>query len=219
MNEGRRMHDTRLHVLEAIKAQRQATVASLADTLGISPISIRHHLSSLEAEGLIQIEIERQGVGRPRHLYSLTEQALRYFPNKYHVLLERLLDEMKATLPAVEVERLIDGLAANVAANYGPLTPSGSLEERLNHLITVLGAEGFMAEVQHIGTKTVLTELNCPYLYVGQRHPEICRIDHTLIRSVLGVGVEQTACVLHGDHACTFTVNDSVNEELPVKAG
>ncbi len=53
------MHDTRLHVLEAIKSQRQATVASLAETLGISPISVRHHLSSLEAEGLIQIEIER----------------------------------------------------------------------------------------------------------------------------------------------------------------
>src|SRR5258708_7747838 len=214
-NEGNWMHDTRLHVLEAIKSQRQATVASLAETLGISPISVRHHLSSLEAEGLIQIEIDRQGVGRPRHLYSLTEQALRYFPNKYHILLERLLDEMKATLPAAEVERLIDGLAANVAARYGPLTPPGTLEDRLSHLITVLGAEGFMAEVQHIGNETVLTELNCPYLNGGQRPPKICPLHHRLTRPFLGVGEQKPACVLHGDHACTFTEN----EKPPVSAG
>ena len=202
------MHDTRLQVLETIKSQRQATVASLAEALELSPISIRHHLTSLQAEGLIQIEIARQGVGRPHHIYSLTEAAQRYFPNKYHVLAERLLSELKATLPPDQVARIIDGLAANAAARYGSMPLHGSLEKRLRHLVEILGEEGFKAAFQRVDNKTVLTELNCPYIYVGQRHPEVCRIDHALIESVLGVDVEHTSCVLHGDRACTFSVED-----------
>jgi predicted ArsR family transcriptional regulator len=63
-----------------------------------------------------------------------------------------------------------------------------------------------MAAVQRADNGMVLAELNCPYIYVGQRHPEVCRIDHTIIRAVLGMDVQQTSCVLQGDHACTFSV-------------
>ncbi len=203
------MNDTRWTVLEAIKAQGQATVVSLAEALGVTSISIRHHLNSLQGEGLIKVEIDRQGVGRPRHLYSLTEAAQRYFPNKYHVLVERLLDELKATLPPDQIGAIIDKMATNVAAQYAGSTIQGTLEDRLRHLISVLGAEGFMAAVQRIDNQTMLTELNCPYMYVGQRHPEVCRIDHTLIRSVLGVDVEQKSCVLNGDRSCTFSVQEN----------
>jgi len=206
------MNDTRWTVLEAIKAQGQATVASLAETLGVTAISIRHHLNSLQGEGLVKVEIERQGVGRPRHLYSLTEAAQRYFPNKYHILVERLLDELKATLPADQIGAIIDKMAANVAAQYAGSPATGTMEERLQQLVSVLGAEGFMAAVQRVDNHTVLTELNCPYMYVGQRHPEVCRIDHTLIQSVLGVDVEQKSCVLNGDRSCTFSVQETVSK-------
>jgi DeoR family transcriptional regulator, suf operon transcriptional repressor len=209
------MHDTRLAVLGVIKSQRQATVQSLADTLGVTPISIRHHLNSLLGEGLIKIEVERKSVGRPRHLYSLTEAAQRYFPNKYHVLVGRLLDEMKATLLPEQLETIINNMAANVAAQYGKPQQGQTLEQRLEHLVEILGAEGFMAAVQRADNGTVLAELNCPYIYIGHRHPEVCRIDHSIIQSVLGVDVQQTACVLNGDHSCTFKVKD----DSGVKAG
>jgi DeoR family transcriptional regulator, suf operon transcriptional repressor len=213
------MHDTRLAVLETIKSQRNATVASLAEALGVTGISIRHHLNSLLGEGLIKIEVERKSVGRPRHIYSLTEEAQRYFPNKYHVLVGRLLDEMKASLSPAQIETIIDNIAAHVAAQYGKPDQGESLEQRFQHLIEVLGAEGFMAAVQRVDNKTVLTELNCPYIYIGQRHPEVCRIDHTIIQSVLGVDVQQTSCVLNGDRSCTFKVKDELKGDSTVTAG
>ncbi len=202
------MHDTRWAVLELIKAQGQASVASLAEALDVSPITIRHHLGTLQGEGLIKVEAERLHVGRPKHLYSVTEAAQRYFPNKYHVLVDRLLDELKSKLPPSQVEAIIDGMAASVAARYNTQRVDGTIEERLQHLVEVLGEEGFMAAVSRVDGNTVLTELNCPYLYVGQRHPEVCRIDQTLIRQVLGADVEQTSCVLNGDASCVFSVKD-----------
>lgn len=203
------MHDTRWAVLELIKTQGQATVASLSEALNVSPITIRHHLANLQGEGLIKVEAERLHVGRPKHLYSLTEAAQRYFPNKYHVLVDRLLDELKSSLPPAQVEAIIDGMAAGVAARYNIARVDGSLEQRMRHLVEVLGEEGFMAEIKRVDGATVLTEVNCPYLYVSQRHPEVCRIDQMLIRQVLGAEVEQTSCVLHGDSSCVFSMKDS----------
>ncbi len=174
----------------------------------MTAISIRHHLNSLLGEGLIKVEVERKSVGRPRHIYTLTQQAQRYFPNNYHVLVGRLLDEMKVTCSPEQIETIINNIAANVTAQYGKPQQGETLEQRLQHLVEILGAEGFMAAIQRIDNGTVLAELNCPYIYIGQRHPEVCKIDHTIMRSVLGVDVQQTACVLNGDRSCTFKVED-----------
>ncbi len=203
------MQDTRLAVLEQIRAHNPATVASLATALGVSLITIRHHLANLMAEGLVAVHAERDGVGRPKHIYNVTEAAHRYFPNKYHALVTGLLDELKAQLPPAQVEAIIDGMAATVAAKYNTSRNDGTLEERLAHLIAILGEEGFMAEVQRVNGALVLTETNCPYLLVGQRHREVCRIDRALMQNVLGREVEQTSCVLNGDACCTFSIKDA----------
>jgi predicted ArsR family transcriptional regulator len=200
------MNDTRRAVLEHLRARGSATISDLAQALKISPISIRHHLSGLQAEGAARVELLRQQVGRPRHVYSLTERAQQYFPQQYHVLVSRLLDEMKASLPAEQIDAIITRMAANVAARYGGQSTAGTLETRLQRLVEALGAEGFMAEVKQVGDNLVLTATACPYTVIGQRHPEVCQIDQQLIRTMLGADVEQTSCVLHGDRMCTFSV-------------
>jgi DeoR family transcriptional regulator, suf operon transcriptional repressor len=65
------MTGTRDLVLRTLLTQPRRTVNELADKVGISPISIRHHIANLEAEGLISSEEERHGVGRPRQVFSL----------------------------------------------------------------------------------------------------------------------------------------------------
>jgi predicted ArsR family transcriptional regulator len=207
------MHDTRQAVLQTIKTQGRATVASLAEALSLTTIAVRHHLTGLQGEGLVQVELERQHVGRPRHIYTLTEAAQRYFPNQYHVLVDRLLSELKATLGPSQVEMMIDRLAANVAAKYGHQGTRGeTMEARVEHLITVMGEEGFMTAVEKIDDKTLVTQLNCPYMFLGQTHPEVCRIDQAIMETVLGVDVQQTSCVLHGDHNCTFSLKDAAEQ-------
>ncbi|MBX3084056.1 MAG: winged helix-turn-helix transcriptional regulator [Anaerolineae bacterium] len=202
------MVDTRHAVLDHIRVNGQSTVQSLAEALGISPISVRHHLTSLQAEGLIRVELDRQRVGRPKHIYSLTERVEPTLPNQYHTLALRLLDELKASLSPTQVTAIIDRIAATVAARYGDPQVGGTLEQRLTHLVDVLGAEGFMAEVSHVDDQLVLMSSNCPYTSIGQHHPEVCQIDTALIRTMLGVSVEQTSCVLHGDRNCAFVVQE-----------
>ena len=47
------MSSTRDRVLQALLTHPRITIDELADEVGINPISIRHHIASLQAEGLV----------------------------------------------------------------------------------------------------------------------------------------------------------------------
>ena len=211
------MNTTREQILHAIKARRQATIADLADTLGISPISVRHHLSALQAEGLVLSAEVRRGVGRPHLIYSLTEAALERFPAKYVLLSERLLDELKASLPAQAIETIFAHMAEGVVAEYSTQLQGKTLKEKMELLVEMLGAEGFMAKWNQTGETISLTEYNCPYIHLGQRHPEVCVIDRAIISQVLEAVVEKTTCVLSGGEHCAFVITPA--KSAPVAAG
>jgi predicted ArsR family transcriptional regulator len=211
------MNTTRDQILHAIKSRRQAAVAELAEALGISTISVRHHLSALQAEGMVQSAEVRRGVGRPHLMYSLTEAALERFPTKYVLLSERLLDELKASLPAPAIETIFARMAEGVVAEYATKLQGKPLKEKMELLVEMLGAEGFMAKWNQTGETISLTEYNCPYIRLGQRHPEVCAIDRTIISQVLEADVEKTACVLSGGEHCAFVITPG--KSAPVAAG
>ena len=211
------MNTTREQILHAIKSHRQSTIAELAESLGISAISVRHHLSTLQAEGMVQSVEVRRGVGRPHLTYSLTEAALDRFPAKYMQLSERLLDELKASLPSKAIKAIFAHMAEGMVAEYAAKLEGKSLKEKLETLVEMLGAEGFMAKWHTTGETISLTEYNCPYLRIGQRHPEVCAIDRTIISQVLAADVEKKTCVLNGGENCVFVITPG--KPVPVVAG
>jgi DeoR family suf operon transcriptional repressor len=201
------MSSTHDEILRTIKAQGRGTVAELAARLNITPVSVRHHLSTLQAEGLVKSTEERQGVGRPRLIYTLTEAGQDRFPARYLRLSERLLDELKASLPPRALEEMFTHMAAGMVAEFATRFEGKSLEEKMALLIEVLGTEGFLARWNRTGETISLTEYSCPYLRIGQRHPEVCAIDQTVIQQVLNASVEKTTCVLDGADRCVFVIS------------
>lgn len=206
------MQATRRSVLEALKERGRASVSDLADAVGVKPITIRHHLNTLQAEGLVTTEEERQSVGRPRHIYSLTEAGQSQFPQKYHLLVERMLDQLKDTMPSNMVSQFLEQLAMQVADEVRPDLEALPVEDQLARLVDVLSSEGFMAQWERSGDTIRLTEYHCPYYFVGQRHPEVCTIDETIIRIALDANVMKRSCLLRGDQVCTFEVAAAVDE-------
>jgi predicted ArsR family transcriptional regulator len=104
-------------------------------------------------------------------------------------------------------------MAEGIAAEVAQQVAGKPIEERLQVLVSILGAEGFMAKWNRVGENIHLTEYNCPYIHIGQRHPEICTIDQTLMRQVLAADVEKTNCVLNGAERCVFVITPAAQPE------
>lgn len=200
---------TRQRVLETLLKRQRCTINELAEAVEINPISVRHHITRLEAEDLVTSEEERHGVGRPRRTYFLTENGLERFPTRYMRLTMRLLEQLKGSLPSSMVESLFSQMARDVIADYQGELEGLSMDERLAVLKEMLNKEGFNIEWELDGDQYQIRETNCPYYHVGQNHPEVCSVDQTLISSVLALPAEKVKCILHGDQTCTYIVPSS----------
>jgi len=175
--------------------------------VGINPISVRHHLTNLQMEGLVDAQEERHGVGRPRLVYVLTEEGMERFPTRYMRLTTRLLAQMKESMPQPMVSKLFTQVAEDLAAEYTEQLKGLSMEERLETVKTLLAEEGFTVEWEKIEDGYRIHEITCPYLQIGQNHPEVCTVDQTLISRMLAVPANKVECILSGNAHCTYVVH------------
>ncbi len=202
---------TREKVLYTLLTKQQCTINELADEVDINPISVRHHITKLQAEGLVASEEERHGVGRPRRLYFLTERGLEQFPSRYLRLTLRLLEQLKGSMPEPMVNELFSQMAKDIATDFNAKTDSMSMEEKLDAVTSLLNQEGFTVEWEKEEDKYLIREVSCPYFHIGQNHPEVCAVDQTLISTVLDVPTEKVKCLLNGDAHCTYVVSAAID--------
>lgn len=202
------MSNTRDLVLQNLLNRHRCTINDLADAVEINPISVRHHITRLENDGLVESEEERHGVGRPRRIYFLTEKGMESFPSRTMRFTKQLLAQVKLELPNEAVTKLFRGMADNVLASYRNETDlaSLSLDERLELIENWLANEGFTVQVERDEKSITIKETSCPYYHVGQSHSEVCGIDKALISEALSVSPERTTCLLDGDNHCTYII-------------
>ncbi len=207
------MTTTRDKVLKALLKRPASTINELAEAVGINPISARHHVVNLQAQGLVVAEEEqRRGVGRPRLLYSLTEKGREQFPTRYLRLTTHLLSQIKAQLPPATLHSLFVEIASDLARRYKDAFAGLSLEERLERAKTLLVEEGFDIEWEKKGETYYLYENTCPYYQIGQHHHEICEVDGALLSDLLNVSLKKEKCLLDGDSRCAYVISTETTE-------
>ncbi len=204
------MKSTKDRILQTLLRKPKLTINDLAEAVEINPISVRHHLSNLEKEGLISAEEERHGVGRPRLVYSLTEDGMERFPTKYLRLTTRLLAQMKESMPEPVVAQLFNQVAEDLADQYAAEIKGLNMEERLDFVKELLAQEGFTVEWERKDEQYEIHEISCPYYQIGIAHPEVCAMDQTLISKMLAVPANKVQCILSGGAHCTYVVQAAV---------
>jgi DeoR family suf operon transcriptional repressor len=200
------MKSTKDKILQTLLRRPKITINELAEAVEINPISVRHHLTNLQMEGLIDAEEVRHGVGRPRLVYSLTQDGMERFPTKYLRLTTRLLAQMKETMPGPVVSQLFNQIAEDLANEYSSQIQGLSMEERLEFVKELLAQEGFTVEWEKKGTEYQIHEISCPYYQIGVAHPEVCTVDQTLISKMLALPANKVQCILDGGSHCTYVV-------------
>lgn len=199
---------TRDIILHTIKRRNQATVDELAEAANVSPVTVRHHLNALQADGLLETDSVRRKVGRPYYVYSLSDQGHELFPKRYVRLSTRLLAELKDRFPSEVVVELFETAVQRVVEENEAEFRGLSFEKRLDFLVKLLAEEGFLSRWEKDDQGYRIIEYSCPYVSLGQEHGEVCTFDKNLIIAVLQTDVHQHSCILKGDNCCEFSISE-----------
>ncbi|MDK2981042.1 MAG: hypothetical protein PWQ55_1389 [Chloroflexota bacterium] len=203
------MKSTREKVLQTLATNPRSTIVEIADSVGINAISVRHHLTSLQASNLVSAEEERHGVGRPRLVYFLTEKGMEKFPTRYFRLTNHLLGEIKESLPEEEVRKLFRKMADRISEEYEPVLKEMNPEERLELLKDVMAQEGYELSWEKSGSAYSISEVSCPFYQIGKEHPEICLFDKSLVSNMLCVPASKVKHLKKSESHCAFVVESA----------
>jgi predicted ArsR family transcriptional regulator len=190
---------SRLRNLDYIRKYQTASVRELKALLGTSGANIRHHLSILESNDLIEIiGLRNEGRGRPRQVYGLSRRVL---GDGLDNLSENLLALWMGSMPAGKREASLKSLAERLAGSSEPSQPT---MKKVTGTVARLNELCYQArwEASAAGARIILG--HCPYAAIISEHPELCRMDALLLETRLGDMVEQTAKLQISDKGLPF---------------
>lgn len=198
-------------ILFHLKTRGAQTAADVGARLGMTSAGARQHLLQLETAGLVESEDQRQGRGRPRKFWRLTQRGHGRFPDRHSDLTLDLLRSTREIFGDRGLEKLIDHRERASIADYGKLVGQGrSLRRKLATLAEIRNREGYMASVAEDTRGSFLfVENHCPICAAATTCQGLCRSELTIFRAVLGadVTVERVDHILAGARRCAYRVS------------
>ncbi len=197
-------------ILRLLQRHGSLTIKQLQSELGVRSLNaVREQLAHLSAAGLITATAQRQGTGRPAHVYALSERAQRLFPNGYDTLLKLLLEEIAAREGREELQKILSGVGQRLADEYGE--HADELGQRLQTLQQMSEIRGTPIAIHDADGVTTLHKYNCPYFDLAKSTSAVCTVEQHMIEQVLGRSVRLTERIVDGHTGCCFVVEGESN--------
>ena len=187
-------------ILDLLKIHGPSNAPALAKYRGVALTAVRQQLAMLEREGLIRVRVEKRKVGRPTHLYALSDKAEALFPQAYGPLALALLRQLRDVDGDKKIDQLFDRRTKALIAVYKKRMAGKSLGEKWQELARIRAEEGYMARVEGRG----LTEHHCPIAAIAREFPQVCRFEKKLFEAVLGGPLDRTDHLASGGRACVY---------------
>lgn len=184
------MKSTRQRLTEYLQRRQLASAVDMSHALHLTAADIRHHLSILEDEGVVEVVSQRPaaGRGRPTSLYQLTRQAVL---NNLDGLSHALLAETRHFVPEAEKEAFNKRVAQRLVGDG--YQPARNPSQRFVNAIHFLNQKNYQARWEARSDAPQVIFSHCPYAAVLSDHPEMCQIDGFVLSLLLVSPIKQTA--------------------------
>jgi DeoR family suf operon transcriptional repressor len=192
------------HLLDLLRISGSMGVAELATRVEVTPTAIRQRLMRLMAQGLVQREAIRNGRGRPKHLYRLTDKGLRLTGSNFGDLALALWREIGLTGSDERQREMVRRIARALAIEYADQVQGSTVTERMQSLSELLAHRRIPTSVGDFAHQLVITAHACPYPKLAEQDRRVCEMERTLFSELLGQEVALTQCRLDGGTDCRF---------------
>jgi DeoR family transcriptional regulator, suf operon transcriptional repressor len=199
--------EARREIIRLLKRRGPLPVEEIAEALAVTVSGARQHLSSLERDGVVTYQRVRQGPGRPRHMYELTERGDALFPRRHAELLGELLGYVREVDPTL-VDREFARRSQRRFESARPRLEDLAVTERLREVVRVLDEEGYYPELQIMreGEWRILVR-NCPVRCLGEKYAQACNSEISFLRKALPEAeVRRSSHQLNGQTCCAYEI-------------
>ncbi len=212
--------EARIMILNSLAASNR-TVAELSKELDLHPATVRYHIKTLEAAGLVEESSREKGIrsGRPMVRYKMAPgKRIHGFPRRqYEMLSEIFLRRLKETLGEEGFMKALTEMGKESGRRtVKDLENRAQVKEWTPELFSKLFVEqtlremGVIAETRKLDQALVVfREYICPFQELAIKYPrEICEAldqGHTDgMCEAMGPGIEgaKIKCIGHGDPYC-----------------
>lgn len=197
-------------ILFQLKTRGPQTAADIGARLDMTPAGARQHLLKLEAAELVESESHREGRGRPRQYWRLTERGHARFPDRHSELTLDLLRSVRDLFGDQGLERLIGHREEATIGDYRKVVgPKRSLHQKLTALAQIRSREGYMASVaKDVAGSFLFVENHCPICAAAAACQGLCRSELAVFRAVLGADcmIERVDHILAGARRCAYRI-------------
>ncbi len=210
---------SRLDILKLLYKKEQS-IEQIAEALNLQPITIRHHLKSLEEAGLIEKYDEHQGLaGRPKTLYRIVKKTkIVGFPKRRYLTLSSfLITTLEFAAGAKNAKRILSRVGKAMGKDvikdlegHNEIKDWGTKEYVQFFIKEYLEESGAEPEIVEVTDKKIVYRLhNCLFFELALKMPDLmCDVIHENFHDGVheamakDVKTSRVTCMGKGDEYC-----------------
>jgi len=226
---------SRLEILKLLH-KKPLSVDEIAKSVNLQPITVRHHLKSLEDAGFIEsYEERRRTVGRPRVYYQIAKEPIivGYPKRRYLILSNFMIRTLQSVIGSKRASKLLrrvgknmgESVIKNIEAKHN--IPEWSSEAFRDFFIKeYLEEAGAEPEIMEIDKNHIVFRVhNCLFLELAVKMPEtMCDVLHDAfhegVSSAMGgkAKITRLTCKGHGnsycEHECKWRTSPRMKKQM-----
>lgn len=210
---------SRLDILKLVYKKEQS-IEQIAEALNLQPITIRHHLKSLEEAGLIEKYDEHQGLaGRPKTLYRIVKKTkiVGYPKRRYLTLSSFLITTLEYAAGAKNAKRILSRVGKAMGKDvtkdlerHNEIKEWSTKEYVQFFIKEYLEESGAEPEIVEATDKKIVYRLhNCLFFELALKMPDLmCDVIHEKFHDgvheamAINVKTSRVTCMGKGDEYC-----------------
>lgn len=187
-----------------MKKHSELTMKELTEHFTISEIAIRKHIRELIANDFVQEKIQKQEVGRPFHLYSLTKKGHQVFPNQYNELPVELLKDVENLYGESAINKLIERRAKREKQALANEIKENDFDHKIKTMVDYMKERGYLVEYQKTDTGDYeIKNFNCPIYNVVTNYTQVCNYEKQMYEDLFPESeVKVNQCLSRGEKYC-----------------
>jgi DeoR family transcriptional regulator, suf operon transcriptional repressor len=218
--------ETKEKILELLLGGSKSA-GEVAERLQIQKSAVRVHLESLQSLRAVRSKFKIEKMGRPKKVYELTEKGREFFPRKYDLFLNLVLDKIAGKKGQAEAREIIESIAEDIASGIRAKidknnhTTTHDLEQSLKIINDATNQMGFASSLgrEEEDNSYYIQSKNCILHKVASANQDmICHGLHDKIISKSLEGnnpdarIELKECIALGNEYCRHIIRSEVQK-------